>query len=83
MQQRYKTMSKDKDKKSTTPGLDKDALDALNFKNNILEKIRRAKLAKKNKTNNTTKTTRPPVIRGLGKLGEHNKAYKRRTTRTA
>lgn len=80
MQQRYETMSKDKDKKSTTPGLDKDALDALNFKNNILEKVRRAKLAKKTKT---TTTNKPPVIRGLGKLGDHNRAYKRRKTRTA
>jgi|GEM_PF-4402419 len=69
-----------KDKTSTTTGLDKDALDALNFKNNILDKIQRAKLAKKNKT---TTTNKPPVIRGLGRLGEHNRAYKRRKTRTA
>ena len=69
-----------KDKTSTTTGLDKDALDALNFKNNILDKIQRAKLAKKNKTTTTNKT---PVIRGLGRLGEHNRAYKRRKTRTA
>lgn len=72
-----------KDKTSTTPGLDKDALDALNFKNNILDKIQRAKLAKKNKKNKTTTTKKTPVIRGLGKLGEHNRAYKRRKTRTA
>jgi len=65
-----------KDKTSTTPGLDKDALDALNFKNNILDKIQRAKLAKKNKT---TTTNQIPVIKGLGRLGEHNRAYKRRT----
>jgi hypothetical protein len=64
-----------KDKTSTTPGLDKDALDALNFKNNILDKIQTAKLAKKDKTTTTNKT---PVIIGLGRLGEHNRAYKRR-----
>jgi hypothetical protein len=70
-----------KDKTSTTPGLDKDALDALNFKNNILEKIERAKLARKNKTSKTS--AKPPVIKGLGKLGEHRRAYKKRNTRKA
>lgn len=78
MQQRYKTMSK-----STTPGLDQDALDALNFKNNILSKLEAAKNRKNTNTKSTTKKTTTPTIQGLGRLGEHNKAYKKRNTRKA
>ncbi len=70
-----------KDKTSTTPGLDKDALDALNFKNNILDKLARTKANKNNKPKNPPAS--PRVIKGLGRLGEHKKAYKKRNTRTA
>jgi|TARA_R110000803_G_scaffold76747_2_gene141470 hypothetical protein len=64
--------------------IDKEALDALNFRNNILAKLQ----GKKNRTNLVTDTKKnnkkgPPVIRGLGRLGEHKKAYKKRNTRTA
>ena len=62
--------------------IDKEALDALNFRNNILAKLQ----GKQNRTNITTNTqnkTTKKVIRGLGRLGEHKKAYKKRNTRTA
>ena len=74
----------DKPKDKSKDVIDKDALDALNFRNNILAKLQ----GKQNRTDITTntqnKTTKKsPLIRGLGRLGEHSKAYKKRNTRTA
>ena len=74
--------NKPKDKSKDV--IDKDALDALNFRNNILAKLQGLKNRTNTTTNTKNKTTKKPTpIRGLGRLGEHKKAYKKRKTRTA
>ncbi|QDP56111.1 MAG: hypothetical protein GOVbin3205_54 [Prokaryotic dsDNA virus sp.] len=74
----------DKPEKETgkETGINKEALDALNFKNNILAKLRATKNKKKTNTKSTNKKT-TASIRGLGRLGQHSKAYRKRNTRTA
>ena len=74
----------DKPKDKSKDVIHKDALDALNFRNNIIAKLQ----AKQNRTDTTTNTRNKTTkksreIRGLGRLGEHSKAYKKRNTRTA
>jgi len=79
------------DKPAKDTAIDKEALDALNFKNNILAKLAAAK-KRKGKGNNKTiknKSKQPSIIRGLGVVGKFSKASslkkknRKRNTRTA
>ena len=71
--------------------INKEALDALNFKNNILAKLQAANKnnGKGNNKTNKNRSKKPSPIRGLGVLGKFSKASslkkrkQKRNTRTA